>query len=51
MAETKGMSIRMKFNNEKIEKIRKQTVEKKKMDDMLKKLKKLIKKWQSQFYD
>lgn len=36
----------MKFNNEKLEKIKKQAVEKKKMDDMLEKLKKLIKKWQ-----
>ncbi len=46
MAETKGISIRMKFNNEKIEQIRSQTQEKKKMDDMLVNLKKLIKKWQ-----
>ena len=45
MAETKGTSIIMKFNNEKIEKIRTQTQEKKKMNEMLKKLKKLIKKW------
>lgn len=41
----------MKFNNEKIEKIKQQQQEKKKMDDMLNKLKKLIRKWQQQFYD
>lgn len=46
MAGTKGVSIRMRFNNEKIEKIKQQQFEKKKMDDMLNKLKKLIKKWQ-----
>ena len=45
MAETKGVAIMWRYNNEKIEKIKQQQKENNKMDGMLKNLKIVLTKW------
>jgi hypothetical protein len=47
MAASKGRALIYQYNNFKIEQIKNQQVEKSKMDEMLKNLKKVLTKWQS----